>query len=853
MFDLRQPPSRRLFWGRRLRMSAVGQPATASSSFWKDIESEVVTFALTVFLGLLLRAVSSHRLPGKKWKTCNEAAEAACANACQPARQRLLPTGANAGSVLASPAARSPAQLVEQIFACFKEQQGMKTFERALSMYRELRRHLRDSRVPLVEVAGEAKWSALDLYSALVRSAIRASKFSSIEGLLDDMAAFGVPRTLVFYEGVMKQLAGQHQYRLALRMHGRLINDGFLPSDVTYSCLISFAVEVEQYDKALQLYAQLVQVAEPPIRACMMVLRVHAKRQDWPRAVGTLRGMQERGPPPDSLALNVVLATGVAVGELGQAEALLKEFSSFKTPIVDVVSFNTVLKGHARQGNVEGVSGILEQLQHLGVSPTVITFNTSMDGALRGGNIDQVWEFWSTMKEAGLRSDRFTCSILVRALSRSATAEHVEFVCNALRDVDGASSGCARAAKVAGCRGAATQSGECGGWPDEALRDSVYNSVFQAAVDSGSAQAISRTLCHMRDVGVAPVPSSKLLTQLRQHAADTDLCSKLWRDLSQGNGLLTPCVFSAMLDECMAQGRLDKAIAAFEELRSSRRDWPLAGERGRRRSGSGSSVPGGEPGAADEASPSAVAAGQDGFVTECRARLLRSLCSAGREQEATKLYKQAVDEGDLAAVDTQTVELVARAQVAAGSLERAWATFEDQLALGRKLGDAVIRIFLTSCVKQSNAQYARALFQQATVGALDLAPSAYAQIIQLHARRGELEDVLLVFQYMTKRAGFQPPPEVFPATLRACLASVHPHRARSALQTLQQLAPKTALDASFNAALSRVTLGALPEEAWGGQGAYGPTHFQQANTSFNCSALAGDVSPRCFRWAQPTQ
>merc|ERR1719284_1549013 len=110
----------------------------------------------------------------------------------------------------------------------------------------------------------------------------------------------------------MKLLAGKRQHPLALDVYDRLVADGHEPSAVTCSCLINFAAEVGDQDRAISFFEKLSSISTPSIRACMTVLRVHAKRQDWESSLATLRQMKRRGVDPDSLVLNFALATGVA-------------------------------------------------------------------------------------------------------------------------------------------------------------------------------------------------------------------------------------------------------------------------------------------------------------------------------------------------------------------------------------------------------------------------------------------------------------------------------------------------------------------------------------------------------------
>ena len=58
-----------------------------------------------------------------------------------------------------------------------------------------------------------------------------------------------------------------------MQMYDRLASDGLEPSAVTCSCLISFAAEVGELQRAIGFYEKLASISTPSIRAYMTILR----------------------------------------------------------------------------------------------------------------------------------------------------------------------------------------------------------------------------------------------------------------------------------------------------------------------------------------------------------------------------------------------------------------------------------------------------------------------------------------------------------------------------------------------------------------------------------------------------
>eukprot|EP00913_Durusdinium_trenchii_P009239 g8685.t1 len=285
--------------------------------------------------------------------------------------------------------------MLDDIALQARDPQSTRVVNLVMQMYDNLLARLAEKDMDLPEVATMAKHTLVEVYSSLVYCVVRASRFNLVERLLDDMISKGVARPLHFYESTMKQLAGP-AYKFALSVYDRLAADGLEPSPVTLSCLINFAAEVGELRRAVSFFEILSSVSTPSIRAYMTVLRVHSLRQaggknqtmvsmfcyecvqDWPSAMSTINDMKCRGVAVDTLALNVALSTGVMADHLEAVEALASS--------VDIVSYNTLIKGYALRSNLAKAEQAFQSLLRRGLRPNAITFNTIMDAAVRSGD-----------------------------------------------------------------------------------------------------------------------------------------------------------------------------------------------------------------------------------------------------------------------------------------------------------------------------------------------------------------------------------------------------------------------------------------------------------------------------------
>jgi len=239
---------------------------------------------------------------------------------------------------------------------------------------------------------------------------------------------------------------------------------------------------VGEMQRAIGFFKKLSAITTPSIRAYMTILRVYAKRQDWHASVETFRDMQKRGAPVDSLVLNVILATGVATDQVEGVEALLNEAAAYPTPLTDVVSYNTLIKGLAQRGNSDKAVHVVKQMRQRGLIPNAITFNTAMDAAVRGAKSSEAWSLLKEMRSARLKPDKFTCSILVKGLTKCPSNENIQEVLALLQEV--------------------------GPSCDTTLQTSMYQVVVEAVAQRAENAVLAQVLAQMRQFKVAPAAAT---------------------------------------------------------------------------------------------------------------------------------------------------------------------------------------------------------------------------------------------------------------------------------------------------------------------------------------------------------
>lgn len=464
------------------------------ASFWKEMHVELVIFVVTLGFAIALRGLAAtptakpaavaKSVKSSKDVTSFSKEVAVCCDPRPPESTRYSFDGAGSRSL------KRQIVIVNEIMEGARAQPTVRFSCRVLSLYDELREILRSNDIKFLTLMHASKHSPVAFYTVLVQCVMRVGKAHLVDTIISDMKYEGVGRTLVFYESAMKQLAGQKHYDLALGIYDHLVADGLEPSAVTCSCLISFAAEVGELNRAAAFFQKLSSVSTPSIRAYMTMLRVHGKRQDWHSAVALYRDMQKRGVKVDSLVLNIVLATGVAADQVLVVEELLAEADAAEPPISDAVSYNTLVKCYAQHNDFPAALAVIGRMRARGLTPNAITFNSVMDAAVRCHRSNEPWNLIKEMRKSGLEPDKFTCSILVKCVMQDPTVAHVHVCLQILREVD---SFC-----------------------DQTLKSTLYHCVIEAAAQAGDSQVLMHAFSQARQHNV--VPSAAAYRRLREFA-----------------------------------------------------------------------------------------------------------------------------------------------------------------------------------------------------------------------------------------------------------------------------------------------------------------------------------------------
>ncbi|KAJ0976389.1 hypothetical protein J5N97_018354 [Dioscorea zingiberensis] len=199
----------------------------------------------------------------------------------------------------------------------------------------------------------------------------------------------------------------------ALRLLKQMESTGQRPNVFTYTILVDGFCNAKKVDEA---FGVLEMMARRNEHACSTLLHCLSKDGMAREAIDFISRMGAKGYLPDTTVFGVVITS--AVRSLGWTEVSMGLFEEMHKEgfLPNLVTYNTLISGHSKVGDVNMAKDVLKMLLEHGFKPDVFTFSSIMDGLCRVYQMDDAFDCFSEMVEWGVSPNAITYNILIRSL-----------------------------------------------------------------------------------------------------------------------------------------------------------------------------------------------------------------------------------------------------------------------------------------------------------------------------------------------------------------------------------------------------------------------------------------------------
>lgn len=413
-------------------------------------------------------------------------------------------------------------------------------YTKALRMYRDLVRTKKDR-----EIKDER------FYFALVQASIRVGNTDVAGQLLRAMKRNDVPRSLPFFQSVLKLFASKHHFAQCLMVYEHFKEE--LPLDKTVlSCIAFAATESSDTDTAMEVFEKMRSgkaQCELSGKDYVNLFRIFAKRGDSNGAIELLRSLVGTEIPLDTVLVNIVLSACISAGEIPRARSILNEAKTgaFGGVPVDVVSFNTVMKGYATGGKIDTCFELIAEMQEHAVVPDDITYGILLDACIADNDLNKANEVLDKLIKSGVSLNTVLYTTFMKGFVRANMLDRAMSLYETMK---------ANAKQK-------DQNGGAGEQPPAAKPDLItYSILIKAHCDKRNMEVALNLLEDMLQSGYQP--DDIVLNHLLEgccHVGNADLGVHLFTDMV-ASGKIKPSVYTlaTMVKLYGKCGRCDDAV-----------------------------------------------------------------------------------------------------------------------------------------------------------------------------------------------------------------------------------------------------------------------------------------------------
>ncbi|XP_009126254.1 pentatricopeptide repeat-containing protein At5g18475 [Brassica rapa] len=260
-------------------------------------------------------------------------------------------------------------------------------------------------------------------YSVLLDNLLRHKKLNAVDAILRQMKH----ETCRFQEGLFLNLM-RHFSRFEL--HDKVIEMFGLiqvvarvkPSLNAVSTCLNLLVDSKEVGlaKKLLLYGKKNLGLQPNTCIFNILVKHHCKSGDVDSAFGVVEEMKRSGLSyPNLITYSTLMECLFVQSRSKEAMELFEDMISKEGISPDPVTFNVMINGFCRAGEVERGKMIIEFMKKNGCNPNVYNYSALMNGFCKEGRAQEAKEVFDEVKETGLKLDTVGYTTLMNCFCRN--------------------------------------------------------------------------------------------------------------------------------------------------------------------------------------------------------------------------------------------------------------------------------------------------------------------------------------------------------------------------------------------------------------------------------------------------
>lgn len=481
-------------------------------------------------------------------------------------------------------------------------------------------------------------------------------------------------------------------------------------------------------------------------------IKTLAQKGDLDGAAAVLRRLHEGGVAPSPVLHNCFLDACVECSDLDRALAQFAEMK--RLDLVDVVSYNTILKIHLRRSQVDEAQNLLLEMAACGLKASQVTYHELLNACVNVGDKNGIWRLVGEMRKADVPVTSITVSILLKSLTERSSSSDVQRTMALLDTLNEPmdevllSSAIEASIRVKQLAVLSDLIRRYRAREDSiSLSSPIYGSMFKAFGQAGDTSVVHELWTEMETRGVVPTEVTvgcmvEALVVNGQVEEAYDLVRKLQEDGSN-QGCLNTVIYSTLLKGFAYSKEIEKAFGVYEEMQKQ--------------------------------------------GVQCNMITYNTLLDAcgknfamGRVPALLEDMRQVQAEPDLITYST-----LIKGYCLEGSVDQAFRLLEDLKSKGELRPDEIMyNSILDGCAKQQRVDEALSVLEE--MEGAGIPPSNYTLsiLVKLLGRTRQLARSFQIVEDLSSRHGLRPNVQVYTCLMQSCFMNRKLERALEVHDTM---------------------------------------------------------------------
>mmetsp|Transcript_13840 Transcript_13840/g.32962 ORF Transcript_13840/g.32962 Transcript_13840/m.32962 type:complete len:870 (-) Transcript_13840:297-2906(-) len=505
------------------------------------------------------------------------------------------------------------------------------------------------------------------------------------------------------------------------------------------------------------------------LQRSVTTIKAYVKNKDLPSATAVFDRLKKNGVVMRPQIYNCYLDACVQCNDIEAALSLFEEMKQLS--FVDVVSYNTMIKGYLGAGRVSEARSLVQEMSTRGLAANKVTYNELLNAKVIARDRAGMWSIVDQMLQAGLKANLITCSILLKSLTQHSAETDLARVMSLIESVEEPIDEVLFSSIIEACiriKKLDSLSDFIGRYKLKGLFKNIsapiYGAMIKAFGEAGNLHQVRELWAQLQSHNVKPTAITigcvvEALVINKQGEEAWQLVQDQLQ-YSDRKAMINTVVYSTVLKGFAVSKRIDKVVAVYKEMRNN-----------------------------------TIACNTITYNT------MLDACAKCNAMEKASMLLEDMRESSIEP-DIITYSTIIKGYCLNGDVERALSVLEEMKRDGHFMPDEIMyNSILDGCTKQRNVSEALRLLDE--MKASGIKPSNYTLsiLVKLLGNARRLGQAMQMVEDLSNQHGLKPNIQVYTCLIHACFQNRRFERALGVYESMIKEGCRA--DEKFYAVLAR--------------------------------------------------